>query len=242
MSPVVPLVDEPRGLLRRYAWRYSRKNRGAVADPVRALAHHSGVLTSNGLLEMAVARGWRRLDPQLRWLALQATSGQIGCSWCADFGYYEGMQSGVDPRKVHDVPRWRSSSVYTAKERVVLEYAEAVSATPVARRRPGRAAPPDARRRRDRRARRMGGVGELPIAHQRRPRIAQSGVLRYLPGGSGWILTSAHSRSSTRIAHTCSASPIACSRARPTQRTSSRRPICDGRHSRGMTWHRHAPF
>ena len=41
------------------------------------------------------------------------------------------MQSGVDPRKVHDVPRWRSSSVYTAKERAVLEYAEAASATPV---------------------------------------------------------------------------------------------------------------
>jgi alkylhydroperoxidase family enzyme len=130
MTSVVPLVEQPRGLLRRYAWRYSRKKLGQVVDPVRALAHHGGVLASNGLLEMAVERSWRRLDPHLRWLAIQATSAAIGCSWCTDFGYYEGMQSGVDPIKVRSVPRWRESSVYTEQERIVLEYAEAASATP----------------------------------------------------------------------------------------------------------------
>ncbi|HVV74847.1 MAG TPA: carboxymuconolactone decarboxylase family protein [Mycobacteriales bacterium] len=131
MESVVPLIQEPRGLLRRYAWRYSRKNLGDVADPVRALAHHGGVLLANGALEMMVAKRWNSLDHHLRWLALQATSSNIGCSWCTDFGYYEGMQSGVDPRKVRDVPRWRDSDVYDEKERVVLEYAEAATATPV---------------------------------------------------------------------------------------------------------------
>jgi alkylhydroperoxidase family enzyme len=131
MSSVVSLVEQPRGLLRRYAWRYSRKTFGKVADPVRALAHHGGVLASGGLLEMAVARSWHRLDPKLRWLAIQAASGEIGCSWCTDFGYYEGIQSGVDPRKVRDVPQWRESRVYSDQERVVLEYAEAATATPV---------------------------------------------------------------------------------------------------------------
>jgi alkylhydroperoxidase family enzyme len=131
MTPVVPLVGQPRGLLRRYAWRYSRKKLGHVVDPVRALAHHGGVLASNGLLEMAVERSWRQLDPQLRWLAIQAASGAVGCSWCIDYGYYEAAQSGIDPVKVRSVPRWRESSVYTDRERIVLEYAEAASATPV---------------------------------------------------------------------------------------------------------------
>jgi alkylhydroperoxidase family enzyme len=131
MTAVVPLVDTPRGLLRRYSWRYSTKKFGRVVDPVRALANHGGVLLSNGVFEMAVERGWRRLDPHLRWLAIQASSGAIGCSWCTDFGYYEGMQTGVDPHKVRDVPRWRESKVYTEQERVVLEYAEAATATPV---------------------------------------------------------------------------------------------------------------
>jgi alkylhydroperoxidase family enzyme len=131
MDTVVPLIDSPRGLLRRYSWRYSHKKFGRVVDPVRALAHHGGVLVANGALEMAVEKGWTRLDPHLRWLAIQATSGAIGCTWCTDFGYYEGMQTGVDPQKVRDVPRWRDSEVYDDKERLVLEYAEAATATPV---------------------------------------------------------------------------------------------------------------
>lgn len=128
---VVPLIEKPQSLLQRFAWRYSRKNLGDVADPVRALAHHSGVLLANGALEMVVAKRWKKLDHHLQWLALQATSSAIGCSWCTDFGYYEGMQNGVDPRKVHEVPRWRESDVYDERERVVLEYAEAATSTPV---------------------------------------------------------------------------------------------------------------
>jgi alkylhydroperoxidase family enzyme len=128
---VVPPIDRPRGPLRRFAWRYSRKNMGDVADPLRALAHHSGVLLANGALEMLVAKRWKALDHHLQWLALQATSSAIGCSWCIDFGYYEGMQTGIDPRKVRDVPRWRESDVYDERERLVLEYAEATTSTPV---------------------------------------------------------------------------------------------------------------
>lgn len=96
---LVPLIDQPRGLLRRYAWRYSRRTFGKVVDPVLAAANHSGVLLASGALEMALARRWKALDPHLAWLAVQATSQAIGCSWCIDYGYFEGMQSGIDPRK-----------------------------------------------------------------------------------------------------------------------------------------------
>ncbi|HEX3897620.1 MAG TPA: carboxymuconolactone decarboxylase family protein [Mycobacteriales bacterium] len=130
-STVVPLIEVPKGLLRKFAWRYSRKTFGEVVDPVRALAHHSGVLEANGLFEMALSKRWKALDPHLMWLAVQASSGHIGCSWCTDFGYYEGMQRGIDPRKVRDVPRWRDSDVYDESERVVLAYAEAATSTPV---------------------------------------------------------------------------------------------------------------
>ena len=61
----VPLIDRPKGLLRRYAWRYSRKEFGKVVDPVRAAAHHSGVLMASGALETTVAKSWNALDPHL---------------------------------------------------------------------------------------------------------------------------------------------------------------------------------
>lgn len=126
----LPLVQHPRGLLRRYAWHYSRKMFGHVVEPARAQAHHSGVLMASGALEMVVGKKWTALDHHLRWLAIQATSTAIGCSWCVDYGYYEGVQIGVDPRKIRDVSRWRDSDVYDERERLVLEFAEAVNAAP----------------------------------------------------------------------------------------------------------------
>lgn len=126
----VTLVQQPKGLLQRYAWRYSQKMFGKVVEPVQAGAHHNGVLMSSGALEMVVEKRWKTLDPHLRWLALQATSMAIGCSWCVDFGYYEGVQAGVPIEKVREVGRWRDSDVYDDRERLVLEYADAVNSTP----------------------------------------------------------------------------------------------------------------
>lgn len=128
----LPLIDNPAGLLRRYAWRYSRKKFGSAVEPVRAQAHHGGVLVASGLLEMAVAQSWRTLDPHLKWLAVQATSAAVGCSWCIDYSYYESVQAGYDPQKVRDVTHWRDSDAYSERERLVLEFAETVNAAPAA--------------------------------------------------------------------------------------------------------------
>lgn len=127
----VALVEKPKGLIPRIAAGYSRRRFGRDVEPMQAAAHHSGVLTAAGLLETAAEKGWKKLDTHLMLLAVQASAGMIGCSWCTDFGYYEGLQRGQAPEKVRDVPVWRESDVYTDKERVVLEYAEAASVTPV---------------------------------------------------------------------------------------------------------------
>jgi alkylhydroperoxidase family enzyme len=127
----VTLIDRPTGLVAKLAHRYSRRRFGRAVEPVMAASHHAGVLVAMGALETAAERGWKRLDPRLRWLAIQAAGGEIGCSWCTDFGYYEGMQQGIDPQKVRDVPRFRHSEVYDDTERVVLEYAVAATASPV---------------------------------------------------------------------------------------------------------------
>jgi alkylhydroperoxidase family enzyme len=127
----VELMERPRGLIRRMAWWYSKRVFGAVPEPTRAAAIHKGVTISWGAVEMTSSKTWRRLDPHLRWLALQNAAGAIGCSWCTDFGYFEGIQQGVDPQKVRNVSTWRDSDVYDQRERAVLEYAEAATSTPV---------------------------------------------------------------------------------------------------------------
>src|ERR1700681_1001045 len=126
----VQLVETTNRLIPKIALRYSRRRFGRVVEPAAAAAHHSGVLLAMGALEAVAERGWRRLDHHLRWLAIQASAGEIGCSWCTDYGYYEGIQQGMDPAKVREVPRWRTSDLYDERERAVLEYAESATATP----------------------------------------------------------------------------------------------------------------
>ncbi len=126
----VPL-DPPRTLLNRiFAW-YSKRTYGKVIDPLMALAHHPKVLVTDAVFEKSVQR-WNKLDPQLKSLAEMASAAAIGCSWCMDFGYWLSHGHGMSQDKLRDVPRWRDSDAYSALERDVMEYAEAMSATPPA--------------------------------------------------------------------------------------------------------------
>lgn len=126
----VPLRSEGGGVVARFARFYTRRRFGQMVEPTAAASHHAGVLVAMGSLETAVQLGWKKLDPTLRWLAIQATSSRIGCSWCIDYGYYEGMHEGVDPAKVRAADQWRSSDLFDERERVVLEYAEAATGCP----------------------------------------------------------------------------------------------------------------
>jgi alkylhydroperoxidase family enzyme len=112
------------------ARRYTRRRFGQMVEPTAAASHHSGVLVAMGALETAVAMGWKKLDPTLRWLAIQSTSTQIGCSWCVDYGYFEGMHDGIDPEKVRAASRWRECTLFDERERLVLEYAEVATGSP----------------------------------------------------------------------------------------------------------------
>jgi len=124
----VPL-DTAGGLFGRIASWYSRRAYGDVLDTGLAMLHNRPVLMGVMLFEKRVAK-WKRLDPDLKALAEMAAAGSIGCSWCMDFGYYLSHSKGLDTAKLEEVPRWRESDAFTDLERKVLEYAEAMTATP----------------------------------------------------------------------------------------------------------------
>lgn len=124
----VSLTPRRTVLLRLVEW-YSRRTYGRTLDPATAYAHNPRALWTNLRFEMSVEK-WNRLDPDLKDLAVMATSVAIGCSWCVDFGYWVSRERGMTAEKVHDVPVWRESDVYTPLERDVMAYAEAMTATP----------------------------------------------------------------------------------------------------------------
>ena len=123
-------LDPPRTLSYRLASRFSRRRYGAVLDPVAAVGHNAKVGLAYGLFELQVER-WRALDQGLKDLAVMMAAATIGCSWCMDFGYWEStMKHDVPAEKIRAVPQWRDSGAFTALERLVLEYAEAMTQTP----------------------------------------------------------------------------------------------------------------
>ncbi len=126
----VPLDYEKKGIVPRLARRYTKRRMGQMVEPTAAASHHSGVLVAMGCLETAAQLGWKKLDPTLRWLAVQTAASRIGCSWCIDYGYYEGMNHGLDPAKVRAAAGWRESDLFDDRERAVLEYAEVATASP----------------------------------------------------------------------------------------------------------------
>ncbi|MFL6154091.1 MAG: carboxymuconolactone decarboxylase family protein [Ornithinibacter sp.] len=115
------------GILKTYA----RRTWGAVPDTAYVLWHHKPVMKAVLGFERRVAK-WDALDKHLASYAQMASAAVIGCSWCMDFGYFLAHDEGLDEAKVRHVPRWRESDVFTPLERDVLEYAEAMSATPCA--------------------------------------------------------------------------------------------------------------
>ena len=96
--------------------RMTKKMLGKVPDGVGVMWHNRPVLMHLSALGRKVDT-WDQLDPNLKSFAHMAVSAQIGCSFCLDFQYFHAHNKGLDLAKASQVPRWRSSDVFTPLER-----------------------------------------------------------------------------------------------------------------------------
>jgi len=125
-------LDPPQTLSYRLTSWYAGRRYGMQLEPLAAMGHNMPVTRADAIFELQIAR-WRKLDRGLKDLAVMATAAQIGCAWCMDFGYWESVTNhGVAAEKIHAVPHWRDSDVFSELERLVLGYAEAMTETPPA--------------------------------------------------------------------------------------------------------------
>jgi alkylhydroperoxidase family enzyme len=102
---------------------------GVVPEPVAVTAHNPKVAEAAQAFGANVGQ-WDAVDESLKSFAHIAVAAQVGCSWCLDFGYFQAQNQHLDMTKARQVPRWRESEAFTALERDVLEYAEAMTNTP----------------------------------------------------------------------------------------------------------------
>ncbi|WP_172383026.1 carboxymuconolactone decarboxylase family protein [Streptomyces sp. MNP-20] len=103
---------------------------GAVPENVEVVWHNPQVARDN--LEFGSKVGaWDAADASLKSFAHMAVAALVGCGWCLDVGYFQAHNAQLDLAKASQVPRWRDAEVFTPLERDVMEYAEAMSSTPL---------------------------------------------------------------------------------------------------------------
>ena len=128
-TPRVPKA-ELTGVYGALVKRMSRKMLGDVPEPVEVAWHNRKVVNFSFLVGRKTQK-WDQCDQQLKAFAHMAVASFVGCSFCLDLGYFQASNEGLDLTKAREVPRWRASGVFTALERDVMEYAEAMSVTPL---------------------------------------------------------------------------------------------------------------
>ena len=103
---------------------------GQVPEPLEVGWHNPAAMEAALEFGMRVNE-WDAVEESLKSFAHMAVAAFVGCSWCLDIGYFTALDQQLDPAKASQVPRWREADVFTPLERDVMEYAEAMSSTPL---------------------------------------------------------------------------------------------------------------
>jgi alkylhydroperoxidase family enzyme len=111
--------------------RVTKRKLGRVPEQLGVAWNNPKVLRTL-LAFSAKAERWDACDEQLKSFAHMTAVAHVGCGACLDFGYFQVHNKKLDVERAREVPRWRESDRFTPLERDVLEYAEAMSETPLA--------------------------------------------------------------------------------------------------------------
>ena len=112
------------------AYAVSRRRYGHVIGPLAVTAHNPVLLAGYSTFELALERA-NRVDRRLKELGALRAATMTGCPFCVDFGSAHLRELGLTPRQLREITSWRQSDAFSQDERLVLEYAEAMTATPV---------------------------------------------------------------------------------------------------------------
>ena len=119
------------GIFVRLVYWLARRRFGRVPLPVAIMAHNRRVLISVGAFETAFG-GAHAVDLRLKALAVLKAAMQVGCRFCLDIGAALSRDHGVSEDDLRALIGHETSPHWNAAERRVLDYAVAMSATPMA--------------------------------------------------------------------------------------------------------------
>jgi AhpD family alkylhydroperoxidase len=120
-----PLSAYP-AFVRLFFWN-QRRRYGRVLDPGLLWGRSPWVFAAVALLYGALDRRASPLAPALRSLATVRVSQINHCEFCVDINSATLQKRGVGDDKIEALAGWRASQLFSADERLAIEYAEAMT-------------------------------------------------------------------------------------------------------------------
>jgi AhpD family alkylhydroperoxidase len=112
--------------LRPFFWNQRRKY-GQVLGAALLWARVPKLFIGAALLYGAIDRKSSPLEPALRSLLTVRVSQMNHCRFCVDINSATLLQRGISEDKLWALEDWRTSKLFSERERIALEYAEAVT-------------------------------------------------------------------------------------------------------------------
>jgi len=107
-----------------------RPQRGSGLEPMEIWAYQPKMMVGMGRFNQAIRKG-NSVDERLRNLIELKGAQMIGCEFCVDLGSQICRNSGLSDEELLALPGYRSSSLFTDREKTTLDYTVAVMRTPV---------------------------------------------------------------------------------------------------------------
>jgi AhpD family alkylhydroperoxidase len=115
---------------RRNFVRLTGREPERMIEPLEIYAHVPGLLRGYGRLEQATAK-LRHVDWRLQVLAELKVTTLTHCEFCIDLASQVARRSGLTDEQLLVLPRYRDSELFTALEKLVMDYAVGMTRTPV---------------------------------------------------------------------------------------------------------------
>lgn len=126
-APRLEPIENPEGLKTKLAYWLTRKQMGKVITPMKVVTARIPKSLRLAYEMSKVEKEGLSLSPSLRFLIKSFVARLNGCSFCVDIAQASALEEDVPTRKYHALPDFRSSSVFSERERAALAYVEEVT-------------------------------------------------------------------------------------------------------------------
>lgn len=125
--PRLEPVEKPKGLMLRFLYWMAPHQYGKVPTTIKVVAARApktlNLFSAIGKYETKGVG----LEKELHYMIAIHVSGINGCGFCLDFGRMMAVKEDMDMTKFNALPAYRTSPLFSPKERAALTYAEEVT-------------------------------------------------------------------------------------------------------------------